>query len=356
MTSKLSEDTTPNHVQTNPEPGGAEIAAETKPREKRRGRWILYGILAIIVLTVIGSTIGYGLAIQERQAAEQEQRYFLATTQYELALQDQRNGNLSMALNRIEYVMTIYPEFPGASDRLKEILWAIGTSSTPVPTAPSLVVTPEPTRDTRAVSELFQALKTQYNNEDWDTALQTVRSIRDADPTYEVVKVDGMYYGALRNAGISMIQKGNLETGLYYLALAETMAPIDTDAESYRVWSRMYLTGASWWGINWEKVTLYFSQLNDMVPSLIDSSGMTVRVRYTKALEAWGDQIAASGDYCSAVQKYEASLKVTYSKTMEDKLGAARASCETQTPVIETSQPTPAETVSPSSGGIPAQP
>jgi tetratricopeptide (TPR) repeat protein len=347
MTSQPSEDTTPNPVHPNSEPGIQETPVETKPRKKSHGRWILYGILTIIVLTAIGAAVGYGLAIQKRKAAEQDQRYVAATTQFELALQDQRMGNLSMARNRIEYVMTVYPEFPGASDKLAEILLAIGTSSTPVATAPSLVPTPEPTKDTRAVSELFQALKTQYGNKDWDTALQTVRSIRDADPSFEVIKVDGMYYGALRNAGISMIQKGNLETGLYYLALAETMAPIDTDAESYRVWSRMYLTGASWWGINWEKVTLYFSQLNDMVPDLIDSSGMTVRSRLTKALEAWGDQLAATGDFCSAVPKYEASLKATNSKAMEDKLGAARASCETQPPATDTPQPTPTETITP---------
>jgi len=48
-----------------------------------------------------------------------------------------------------------------------------------------------------------------------------------------------------------------------------------------------------------------------MVPNLIDSSGKTVRQRYTQALELWGDQYAAGGDFCSAVPKYEASLQVT---------------------------------------------
>lgn len=347
MTNQSPDDTSPIPVQppTETDPGDNPVAGKTKNR--RRGKWVWFGILAVLLLALLGSAAGYGLAIQKRKVAEQERRYVLATTQYELALQDQREGRLSMALNRIEYVMTVFPEFPGVDDKLKEILLAIGTSSTPIASSPVTVPTAEPTKDTRAVSELYLALKTQYDNQEWDTAIQTVKSIRDADPSYEVIKVDGMYYGALRNAGISMIQKGNLETGLYYLALAETMAPVDTDAESYRVWSRMYLTGASWWGINWEKVTIYFSQLNDMVPDLIDSSGMTVRQRYTKALEFWGDQFAAGGDYCSAVPKYEASLQITYSKVMEDKLGATRTSCENQPPATETPQPTASETVTP---------
>lgn len=347
MTNQSIDDTSPIPVSPQSEAGtdGSPDGVHTK--KPRRGKWIWYGILAILLLAIIGSAVGYGLAIQKRKAAEQEQRYVLATTQYELAIQDQREGRLSMALNRIQYVMTVYPEFPGVDDKLKEILLAIGTSSTPVALSPTTAPTPAPTKDTRAVSELYLALKSQYDNKEWDNAIQTVKSIRDADPSYEVMKVDGLYYGALRNDGVALIQKGNLETGLYYLALAETMAPVDTDAEAYRVWSRMYLTGASWWGINWEKVTIYFSQLNGMVPDLIDSSSTTVRQRYAKALDLWGDQLAAGGDFCSAVPKYEASLQVTYSKAMEDKLGAARTGCENQPPATETPQPTPSETVTP---------
>ena len=350
MTNRPSEDTAPRPVQPETNQGSTQTPVEHGKKKPGRGRWIFYGILGVLILAILGSGVGYGLAIQERKTAEEEQRYVLATTQYELALQDQRDGRLSMALNRIEYVMTVYPEFPGIDDKLKEILLTIGTSSTPVTAAPETALTPEPTKDTRAVSELLLALKTQYDNKEWDTAIQTVKSIRDVDPSYEVIKVDGMYYGALRNAGISMIQKGNLETGLYYLALAETMAPIDTDAEAYRIWSRMYLTGASWWGIDWEKVTIYFSQLNDMVPNLIDSSGKTVRQRYTQALELWGDQYAAGGDFCSAVPKYEASLQVTNSQAMEEKLGVARTGCENQPPATETPQPTASETTDPTPG------
>jgi len=72
-----------------------------------------------------------------------------------------------------------------------------------------------------------------------------------------------------------------------------------------------------------------------MVPNLIDSSGKTVRQRYTQALELWGDQYAAGGDFCSAVPKYEASLQVTNSQAMEEKLGAARTGCENQPPATE---------------------
>jgi len=105
---------------------------------------VLYGILGVLVLALIGSAVGYGMAINRRKAAEQDQRFVLATTQYELALQDQRNGNLGMALSRVEYVMMVYPQFPGVDDKLKEILLAIGTSSTPVASNPLPIATPEP--------------------------------------------------------------------------------------------------------------------------------------------------------------------------------------------------------------------
>ncbi len=308
------------------QPESENLPLKVKPR---RTRWILLGILGVLLLTIAGSAIGYGLAIQKRIAAQEEERYVAATTQYELALVDQKNGKLATARNRLEYVLTIYPEFPGADQKLAEILTAIATSSQPVVVTPTPVpITPVPIVDTGAVEDLFKNAQAQYANQEWDNLIVTVHAIRDVDPTYEAMKVDDMFYAALRNAGINQIKQGNLEVGLYDFSQAEQMGPIDQDAESYRTWATMYITGASWWGLNWEKVIIYFSQLNNMVPDMIDYSGMSVRMRYADALTNWGDQLVATGDFCGAVQKYEASNQVTNSQSIIDKLNQARSDCE----------------------------
>jgi len=321
-------DTTPTRVQT--EKSVPEIPSGGKPVRVKHPhrRWILIGILGMLLLVIGGSGIGYGMAIDKRISAEEEQRFVAATTQYELALVDERNGRLASARNRLEYVLIVYPQFPGADQKLVEILTLIASSSNPVAPGPEALVTVEPTKDTRAASELLQVAQTQYASQEWDNLLGTVQSLRDADPTYEAMKVDSLYYAALRNVGILQIQKGNLETGLYDFALAERIGPIDTDAEGYRIRARIFLTGDSWWGINWEKVTVYLSQLYPLVPDMIDSSGYSVRMRYAKALEYWGDQLSASGDFCGAVQKYEASAQIMNSEATTAKAGQARTECQ----------------------------
>jgi len=322
-------------------PGSTQIEPGIKQvkRKHPHRRWILFGILSIVILVLAGSAVGYGLAIEKRISAEKDQLLVAATTQYELALTDERNGRLASALNRLEYVKVIYPQFPGIEQKLAEVMTAIASSTTPVAATPPVALTPQPTRVTYTVSDLYQNAQAQYTNQEWQNLIETVLAIRDADPTYEVIKVDDLYYAGLRNEGILLIQQGSLETGLYDFALAERIGPIDTDAEAYRNWARMYLTGASWWGINWEKVTIYFSQLFAMVPELSDSSGMSVRRRYSDALTYWGDQLAATGDYCGAVQKYEASNQISNSQTIVDKLNQARTDCENNPTV-----PTPSET------------
>lgn len=352
MTKENIENTTPMPLKPGSdqvEPQG-EIAETPAPKKKvKRGKWVLFGILGIILLTAIGAALGYGLAINARLKAETEKKYVLATTQFELALQDQRDGKLDMARQRLEYVITVYPEYPQAGDKLAEVLMAIGQSGTPITATAAPSITPEPTKDTRAAEELFKDAQTQFANSQWTDLLTTVRAIRDSNPTYEAVKLDGYYYMALRNDGIIKIQSGNLEVGLYEFALASQIAPIDTDAESYRTWARLYLTGASYWGLSWEQFTTYFSQLYAMVPNMMDSSGMTVTMRYTQGLEFWGDSLAAGGDYCSAVSKYEASAGITWSQAIIDKIDNAKRECEKQNtvPTVKKTENPPTETATP---------
>ena len=53
-------------------------------------------------------------------------------------------------------------------------------------------------------------------------------TLRRKDPAFHTVEVDGMYYFALRNLGVDLIQAGNLEGGIYELTLAERFAPLET--------------------------------------------------------------------------------------------------------------------------------
>jgi hypothetical protein len=68
-----------------------------------------------------------------------------------------------------------------------------------------------------------------------------------------------MYYIALRYRGVQkIIYEGNLEGGMYDLSLTESFGPLDHEANGFRNWARMYVSGASFWEIDWERVLSFF--------------------------------------------------------------------------------------------------
>lgn len=326
-------------------------------KKKRLGKWILIGIVGMLIIGAIGSGTGYLMAVELRKNAELDERLTLAATQFELALNDEKNENYTAARKRLEYILQIYPEYPGLDKKLKDVMLAIALNqgdtqlSTPVPgETVEPVSTPLPTTNSKNLSVLFNQAKAQLSGSDWPGLLATVLSLRDIDPTYESVKVDGMYYYALRYNGISKIEQGSLEVGVYYFSLAEEMAPIDGEAESYRVWARMYNNAASNWNINMLAAATQFSDLFALVPNLIDASGITVRNRYAGALEGYGDFLQQTFAWCEAVTQYEASMGIVSTNRLGEKLTLARDLCAnppaTPTPTmgLPTVTPTPENT------------
>jgi len=331
-----------------------EAAPEEGPKKKvRRGKWIWLGILAMLLIAAAGIGLGYYSALQARQAAEIEQRLDLANKQFALALNDQAAGNFELAKQRFEYILQIYPDYPDIDQKLVEIGVALAQHQgntqlvTPVPdvTAQPTLSIIVPTVDTKSVSRLFTQAQDQYRAGDWSGLYTTVTSLRDIDPTYEPVKVDGFYYVALRNRGITDVQAGNLEIGLYDFALAEEIAPLDADAANYRSWAIMYLNAGSWWSVNWQNAVDQFASLYNSLPNLMDSSGITVTERYARALIGYGDTLQQAYEWCNAVPQYEKSRSIYPVPGINDIITKAEEYCAspppTPTPTVDPYAPTP---------------
>ncbi len=344
----------PIEVQTDTageETPGSDLVA-SKPK---RGKWIWLGILIILVIVAIGSGIGYGSAMKQRKLADIERRQVAAATQYELGLNDLASNNLDSARRRFEYVIGLYPEYPGVDEQYAKVLIAIaqnqGGSMAATPQPGTTAVAPVPTKDTRSAKLLLEQAQTQLAAQDWPGLYDTVYRLRDIDPTYESMLVDGLYYLALRNKGITQIQAGSLENGIYNFALAEELAPIDYDAQSYRTWAQFYIQAGSYWGINWPQAVEEFKQLFGMVPNLRDATGITVTQRYAGALKGYGDFLQQTYDWCGAVAQYEQSLSIYADPQLAVNLPQAQAYCAnppaTPTPTIDPFAPTPTPTKKP---------
>jgi hypothetical protein len=232
-------------------------------------------------------------------------------------------------------VAQIAPGFPGITQKLTQVMVVlthtdVPPTAVPVATKPPLLT---PTPDTRGVEDLIKQAQDNLRNKDWDAAIATLDNIRNIDPTYRVVDVDGMYYIALRFRGMDKILKnGSLEGGAYDLAQAESFAPIDHEADSYRTWSALYLQGAAYWGIDWVKVIDNFGNIMQSLPGLRDGSGMTAGERYRIALLRYGDQLAAAGDWCNAQKQYEAAQQVNQIPAVQSTLTHAIKQCSPPTP------------------------
>lgn len=315
-----------------------------KPKS-RRFLFVLIGILILVITSGIawyfGSQEGQALRTQEREKVALE----VATTQFELGLRELGEGRYENARKRFEYVIKIIPNFPGAQEKLTEVLIAQSIVNTPTAV---VLPTQTPTPDFRGEQELFDQAWQFILAEDWDNAIQNLDILRDKNLQFNPVQVDGMYYISLRNRGVRRIlQEGSLEPGMYDLALSERFAPLDNDADGYRTWARYYLTGASYWGIDWSQVVAIFAQIYPAFPNLHDSSGMTAQERYRVGLLKWGDALALQEEYCLAQEKYELSFMLFVDESVAPAATAIYEACEKSKEPEETEAPPITATPSP---------
>ncbi len=309
---------------------------KAKPSRPRYIRAVLLGILLVLIAALISGSLGYYSGINQRKAEEENQRLTLAATHYKYGMEALMSGNYEVAKVQFEYVIQIYPDFPDITEKYTEALINITkeqqTTALPTPTA---------TLDIQGAQALFQQSQTYMTNQEWCSAVDTIRNLRDEEYTYETLTVDGMLWTSLRNCAVKKITtEGDLEGGLYYFTLAEKFAPLDHDAVTYSSMARMYVTGASYWEVDWAQVVYYFGQVYNSSPYLHDTSGWTGIDRYRIGLSNYGDYLMSKSEYCSAQEQYQLSINIQYDDDVADRLNEATLYCQgpTEAPATPTTE------------------
>ena len=268
-------------IPTRPGPVGPgpmqAIPAELSDPKIRRRTVVLLGILLVLIGVGIASWFGYQAGVSIRLQNQAGQVALQAATQFQMGVQNQTDGLLDLAQQRFEYVISLDPNFPGAQQKLAEVLMArqITIIPTEVPT-PTLTPTP----DMRGEQDLFAQIVQFLKDSKWTSAITAINTLRAKNLSYRTVDVDGLYYIALRGEGLVKISNGDLEGGIYDMTLVERFGPLDNFAAGLRTWARLYLNGASFWDVDWEKVLNYFTDIYAAVPNLRDGSGITAAERY----------------------------------------------------------------------------
>jgi hypothetical protein len=166
-----------------------------------------------------------------------------------------------------------------------------------------------PTPDTRSIEEKFAQAQVAMAAGDWTLALETLFALRKEDPAFMAVEVDSMLYVAFRNRGVEKILAvagGELESGLYDLSQAELFGPLDTEADGFRNWARLYLIGSSFYSVgDWAQAAFYLGQVAPFAPNLHNGSGGFAMDWYLDALEKYINQLDEAHEWCTAFEQLE---------------------------------------------------
>jgi tetratricopeptide (TPR) repeat protein len=345
---KSEESTRPVQISPASDEGAAppQTPAEIgMPDAARGGRnWIYFLIVGILtLLTIAGMSAfgGYRSGMYERSLIESTQMAHLVQEQFNLGVADMEAGRFDLARQRFEWVIQRDPGYPDVTGMLALVLLEQNTTATSTP-APTPTLTPTP--DLRSVEELYTQSKQLMLAGDWSAAIDSLLKLRKDAPDMNPIEVDGMMYVALRNRGVEKIKNADLEGGTYDLALAERFGPLDAEARNYRTWSELYVTGASFWEVDWGKAVEYFEQLILTAPYLMDGSGWTSTDRYRISLAKHGDFLANQGLYCEAYERYQASREIREDPALEPTATFMYDQCYAPVepePVEETPTPTP---------------
>src|SRR5215216_2332813 len=301
-----------------------ETTGSTQPnipiKKSSSGRRFLFNALGWIALLAIAILGGYSSGIGIRKSNQSSTIMQQLGEQYQNTLIDMQFGRYEIARQRLEWIIANDPSFPGAQEKLTEVL-VLSNQSTPTPT-PSLTPTP----DFSGAQEAFASAQQLIAAQNWPEAIRSLDQMRKLDQNYEQSKVDGMYYFALRNYGYSLItQQGNLEGGIYQLTLAERFGILDRDSNGLRNGARYYLIGASFWELDWPQVLNYFNQVAGY--GLWDGT-MTVSERIYFASMRYGDQLFGQGQYCDAVTQYQNAQAIsTLDKVAAENFDDAYGQC-----------------------------
>jgi hypothetical protein len=302
----------------------------------------LIGIVLLVFAGIFGVGFGYLDGEREMRATFSISKAVEIQTQFELGMEDFKADNFELARQRFEYVLQQAPNFPRGLEMLTETILKLKERSDDPgqqisPTLPPSI-TPSPTADTREFDELAAAVQTQLYNQDWKNLLSSIISLRNINPYYRVSEIDKALYLALYFGGIEKIlEDGDLEGGLYDLAMAEQFVPLDSQALVYQEWARLYMIGMSFWGVFPDQSAYYFSQLAYAAPYLHDLSGVIAYTRYRLALIQYADQLAQSGDWCASSEQFALAQNLYTDQSLQPTISSVSEYCQlsiaTYTPI-----------------------
>ncbi|HET7011701.1 MAG TPA: hypothetical protein VFI11_13070 [Anaerolineales bacterium] len=306
------------------------------PQPKRRvPRGAVVAGLAIgaaWMILLVSGLAGYRTGVAYARQTQAAGNASASQQQFDLGVADLLAGNYDLAAQRFEYVLQLDPNYPGVAELLEKARAGLNVPTrTPGPTATP--ITPTPTLDVASLDGLFEQAQQAFVAEDWSRTLEALLVIRSRDANFRREESNAMMGQALRNRGVARILQGDIEQGIYDLALAERFGALDNTAVAWRNSGAFYLFANSYFGLDWLLAAANFESL--CRADLWDSC-----TKYARAAYEYGHLLLAGGEPCEASDQYAISLEVRGNPDLEPTATHAARACQTLMAPTVTRTPT----------------
>jgi len=285
------------------------------------------GLLAILVIVLsIGGMAygGYRAGVQQRIVSDSTAVAYEVQLQYGLAVQDMEIGQPSVAVERLEYILQMTPDYPGAAQMLVKAREAANQVALP---AAGSTETPLPAEERLSADEVLDLLTEAYRRGDWSEVVLGASALQAISPEQRRTSVDAMLFVSLRNRGIERIDAGVLELGLTDLEHAEQIMALDDVALQRRHWVSLYLAGMTFWELNWQLTIDNLSILNQIAPNFQDTRSLL-----REAYVVYGATLLQAQDSCLAGEQFAAALEIWADTQIKQQLVDAEKECAQSAP------------------------
>ena len=282
--------------------------------------------LSVIAVLVVGLFLmayaGYRVGTSQSKVVAATAMAREVAVQYDLASKNIDQGQYKMALERLEFVVNVAPDYSKAADLLYQTRAQLSTTAIPIIESTKAVVARQ---DLMTSEERLDIISMAYSNQEWQNVISNVDMLKASGTTYDSDVVDGILFVALRNRGIQRIEVGDLELGLADLEHAEQITALDEVANQRRRWASLYQSASTFWDINWIIVIDNLNILHQIAPNFRDTSS-----KLWAARTLYGETLLREENYCLAEEQFAFALDMKPERSLDDKLIESVTNCDNE--------------------------
>jgi hypothetical protein len=292
----------------------------------RSQRWLPAFVLALfscVMLAIVAGSGYAGMQSGQREAGIRRTATanFLTIKRFQDGVQLLNDGKHSLAQANFEEVLQRQPGNNGARNFLATAIAAQQPSAV-VPTAtPNATATPPIDK-----AKMLARARDAYERDDLDETIALTEQLTNIDASFERQSVEEMRYYALVKRGLERVRGADdqVESGLFDLNIAASIATLADDVEGERRLAQAYLSAISYLGADWDRAIFLLQQL----PQGYKRVGQRIYRAYVQA----GDQYAAQENWCEAERKYASAIEVASTEKLQTQQREALQKCTLATP------------------------